>query len=177
MPPLPVAAEPDIDTVLGPGTTSIRRTPRRPFRWIEKRRTSYPRFVRQISGRSIGGLMSARNGPDARDEFEDPSRRTYFAEERTLLAWWRTGVGSAAVAVAVGGLLPKVGDLPRGRCIALAVGYGVLGLAFVIFGTVRDQLAREALRNNSFVNLSARVVWVFTLYTSVLVVLTVVAFL
>jgi uncharacterized membrane protein YidH (DUF202 family) len=37
-------------------------------------------------------------------EFQDPpSRRTYYAEERTVLARWRTGMAAVAVALAVGG--------------------------------------------------------------------------
>ena len=36
----------------------------------------------------------------------DASRRTYLAEERTLLAWWRSGLAAFAVAVGVGRLLP-----------------------------------------------------------------------
>jgi uncharacterized membrane protein YidH (DUF202 family) len=32
----------------------------------------------------------------------DASRRTYLAEERTLLAWWRSGLAAFAVAVGVG---------------------------------------------------------------------------
>jgi uncharacterized membrane protein YidH (DUF202 family) len=121
--------------------------------------------------------MSASDTPGSEDGFTTPSRRTYFAEERTLLAWWRTGIGAAAVAVAIGGLLPKLGDLPRGRCIALGVGYGLLALAFVIGGTVRDHVSREAMSHNSFASFSGRTVWVFTIYLTVLVVLTVVALL
>ncbi len=121
--------------------------------------------------------MSGSQNPGSDGGFATPSRRTYFAEERTLLAWWRTGLGAAMVAVAIGGLLPKLGGLPRGRCIALGVGYGLLALAFVIGGTVRDQLSRQAMSNNSFASFSGRAAWVFTVYTSALVVLTLVALL
>jgi uncharacterized membrane protein YidH (DUF202 family) len=121
--------------------------------------------------------MSAADQPASSDGFGPPSRRTYFAEERTLLAWWRTGLGSAAVAVAIGGLLPKLGGLPRDRGVALGIGYGLLGIAFVVGGTVRDQQSRVAIRHNSFASFSGRAVWAFTIYTSALVVLTVLALL
>ena len=121
--------------------------------------------------------MSASDHPDSGDGFAAPSRRTYFAEERTLLAWWRTGLGAAAVAVAIGGLLPKLGHLPRARCVALGVGYGLLALAFVIGGTVRNQRSRAAISHDSFAGFPVGAVWAITIYTSALVVLTMVSLL
>jgi putative membrane protein len=118
------------------------------------------------------------------DEVSEPdsplgvaSRRTQFAEERTLLAWWRTGIAAAAVALAVGGLLPKLGDLPRPRFLALAAGYGILSLFFVIGGTIRGHLARQALAHRGFSAVSEWVILGVTVYISALVVLTVIALL
>jgi uncharacterized membrane protein YidH (DUF202 family) len=48
--------------------------------------------------------MDENSAPES--QFGAPSRRTYFAEERTILAWWRTGISSAAVALAVWGSSP-----------------------------------------------------------------------
>ena len=115
--------------------------------------------------------------PDQGERFGVPSRRTYFAEERTRLAWWRTGISAAAVALAVGGLLPHVAHVPRDRFIALGVGYGVLALFFVIGGTIRARLSRRALDNNAYSAPSETVMTIATVYISVLVVLTLVAFL
>ncbi len=111
------------------------------------------------------------------EEWNPLTRRTMFAEERTLLAWWRTGIATAAVALAVGGLIPKLGGLPRDRFLGLAGGYGLLSLFFVIGGTVRGHLSRRALAQNSYARLSERVVVGAAIYTSVLVVLTMVALL
>jgi len=105
------------------------------------------------------------------------SRRTQFAEERTLLAWWRTGIAAGAVALAVGGLLPRLGDLPRPRFLALAAGYGVLSLFFVIGGTIRAHLSRRALAHQGFSAVSEWVIVGVTVYISALVVLTVIALL
>jgi putative membrane protein len=118
----------------------------------------------------------------ADDELEPPvssgpSRRTQFAEERTLLAWWRTGIAAAAVALAVGGLLPKLGDLPRPRFLILAAGYGILALLFVVGGTIRVHLSRKALANDSYSRLSEWVVIGIATYASVLIILTVIALL
>ena len=103
-------------------------------------------------------------------------RRTQFAQERTLLAWWRTGIAAGAVALAVGGLLPRLGDLPQPRFLALAAGYGVLSLFFVIGGSVHGHLSRQALAHQGLF-LSEWVIVVVTVYISALVVLTVIALL
>jgi uncharacterized membrane protein YidH (DUF202 family) len=107
--------------------------------------------------------------------FPDASRRTYFAEERTLLAWWRSGIASAAVALAVGAILPKLGDEPRARFVALGVGYGVLGVVFVVGGSLREQQSRRALAANRFAEVPGWVITALTIYLTALVVLTVAA--
>ncbi len=126
--------------------------------------------------------MSAAEGPadspvgnDRR--FPDASRRTYFAEERTLLAWWRCGIAAAAVALGVGALLPKLGDQPRARFIALGVGYGLLAVMFAVGGAWRERQSRRALAENRFAEVPGWVIGVVTFYLSVLFVLTVVALL
>jgi uncharacterized membrane protein YidH (DUF202 family) len=93
---------------------------------------------------------------------DDPSRRTQFAEERTLLAWWRTGI-AAAVALAVGGILPKLSQVPRERALALGAGYGILALAFVIGGSLRDEASHKDLEAGSFVRVSSRIVLAITI--------------
>ncbi|MGD0313963.1 MAG: DUF202 domain-containing protein [Acidimicrobiales bacterium] len=116
--------------------------------------------------------------PEAGDRsFPDASRRTYFAEERTLLAWWRCGIAAAAVALGVGAFLPRLGDEPRERFIALGVGYGVLAVLFVVGGSLRDRQARRALAEHRFAEVPGWIIAVMTTYISLLVVLTVVALL
>ena len=121
--------------------------------------------------------MTTDEEPAPAGEWDPPSRRTMFAEERTLLAWWRTGIASAAVALAVGGLIPRLGDLPKGRFLALACGYGLLSLFFVIGGTIRGHRVTRAMANNGFSRLAEWGVIAVAAYTSVLVILTVVALL
>jgi putative membrane protein len=106
-------------------------------------------------------------------QFPDASRRTYFAEERTLLAWWRSGIAAAAVALGVGAVLPKLGDEPRARFVALGVGYGLLAAIFVIGGTLRERQSRQALAANGFAELPGWVIVAVTVYLTALVVLTV----
>ncbi len=105
----------------------------------------------------------------------DPLRRTQFAEERTLLAWWRTGIATAGVALAVGGILPKLSNVARDRALALGVGYGILALVFIVGGSIRDSLSRKALESGSFSNVPAWTVTFITVYASALTILTVLA--
>ena len=107
--------------------------------------------------------------------FPDASRRTYFAEERTLLAWWRSGIAAAAVALGVGAVLPKLGDEPRARFVALGIAYGLLAVIFIVGGSLRDRQSRQALATNGFAGVPGWVVTAVTAYLVVLVVLTVVA--
>jgi putative membrane protein len=107
--------------------------------------------------------------------FPPATRRTYFAEERTLLAWWRTGITTAAVAVGIGGIVPHVSGLPRERFVALGVGYGLLALVFIISGSIRGKRSHSALAQNSFAPLPRGVSTGVTVYAAVLIVLTMAA--
>jgi uncharacterized membrane protein YidH (DUF202 family) len=103
----------------------------------------------------------------------EPLRRTQFAEERTLLAWWRTGIATAGVALAVGGILPKLSDVARDKAIALGVGYGLLALCFIVGGSLRDSLCRKALESGSLSRFPVWAVATITIYICGLVVFTV----
>ena len=109
------------------------------------------------------------------NQAQNPSRRTRFAEERTLLAWWRTGIGAAAVAVAVGGILPKLSTVSKDRALALGVAYGAFALMFVVGGSFRDYLSRKAMEEGSFADVSPKAVTAITVYASALIILTVLA--
>ena len=119
--------------------------------------------------------MSTVDPPDEERRFPEASRRTHFAGERTLLAWWRSGMAAAAVALGVGAILPRLGDVPKARFQALGVGYGLLALVFVIGGSVRQRRSRRALAQNTFAELPGWEVVAITAYMSALVILTVAA--
>ncbi len=51
--------------------------------------------------------MEAAPEPHAA-ELADATRRTRLANERTELAWWRTGLTALAVALAIGRVVPEL---------------------------------------------------------------------
>ena len=65
------------------------------------------------------------------DEAGDATRRTRLANERTYLAWWRTGLTAFAVSLGAGKLVPALTDESRWPYVAVGIGFAVLGLAFV----------------------------------------------
>jgi putative membrane protein len=99
----------------------------------------------------------------------DATRRTYLAEERTLLAWWRSGLAAMAVALGVGRLLPALLDASsQAPFVALGVGYAVLGLTLVLFGSSRERAQARALAEGRFAPLPRWVVGGLTVYLALL---------
>jgi uncharacterized membrane protein YidH (DUF202 family) len=97
--------------------------------------------------------------PDAQEPAPvDASRRTSLAAERTWLAWWRTGLGAAAVAVGVGRLLPELTKGTHWPLKALGLAYGVLAIVVLVIGGVRQSRVAAALRRGSYDELSSRMV-------------------
>jgi putative membrane protein len=105
----------------------------------------------------------------------DGTRRTALAAERTWLAWWRTGLGACAVAIGVGRILPGLAGGARWPLTLLGIGYGVLAVAILIIGALRQNRVAGALRAGAYVELSPTLVWSLTLGTIVLGLATLVA--
>jgi uncharacterized membrane protein YidH (DUF202 family) len=99
------------------------------------------------------------NGSEPEPSAEDATRRTYLAQERTLLAWWRSGLAAFAVAVGIGRLVPSLLGVAAPPFVTLGVGYGLLGLAFVVVGARRDRAVHRRLSTGGFEPLNGRVVW------------------
>jgi putative membrane protein len=104
---------------------------------------------------------------------EDATRRTRLANERTYLAWWRTGLTAFAVAVGVGRLAPALTDQVTWPYEAVGAGYGVVGLGFVAAAFVRTRRVERALRDGGFAPLSDRLSLALTAAGSALGVATV----
>jgi putative membrane protein len=96
--------------------------------------------------------------PDAGDADADVRRRTWLAAERTWLAWWRTGLGAAAVAVGVGRFVPGLTKGAIWPLKLLGIGYGVLAIAILITGAVRERRVSDALSRGGYDRLSTPLV-------------------
>jgi putative membrane protein len=80
------------------------------------------------------------------DETQDAIERTDLANERTQLAWWRTGLTALAVALAVGRVLPDLGDPDRAwPYTVVGVGFAVYSLLLIGYGTARARSVRASL--------------------------------
>jgi putative membrane protein len=93
---------------------------------------------------------------------DDATRRTYLAQERTLLAWWRSGLAAIAVAIGIGRIVPALLGVWATPFVILGVGFGLLGLSFVFLGARRDRVVTRHLATGRFDPLDGRVVWAVT---------------
>lgn len=89
------------------------------------------------------------------DTLLGPSRRTVLASERTWLAWFRTGVGVSAAAVAVGGVIPRLVEGSRWPFIVLGVGYALLALGVFVMGLARFREIESAIEHGDDVSSGA----------------------
>jgi len=90
------------------------------------------------------------------DEAGDATRRTRLANERTYLAWWRTGLTALAVALGAGKLIPELTDSAQWPFVGLGIGFAVLGVGFIAYGQWRARVVEEAVRRGEFVPLGSR---------------------
>ena len=86
-----------------------------------------------------------------RPRFPEASRRTYLANERTELAWWRTGLTALAVSLGVGRLIPELGGGPNWPYAVIGAGYAVLGTGFIAYGSWRERAVRRAFERGGLI--------------------------
>jgi putative membrane protein len=85
------------------------------------------------------------------DAAADPSRRTRLANERTELAWWRTGLTAFAVAVAVSRIVPELADTKhRWPYVVAGVCFAVYGIAVIAYGSIRRRAVERSLLEGRF---------------------------
>lgn len=98
----------------------------------------------RVPGERAAGSLAPVTEPI--DEARDATRRTRLANERTFLAWWRSGLTAFAVAIGAGKLVPAVADdVEPWPYELLGSGFGVLGVAFVVYGWLRQRAVDHAL--------------------------------
>ena len=90
------------------------------------------------------------------DEARDATRRTRLANERTYLAWWRTGLTTFAVSVAAGKLVPELSSGAAWPFEAIGVAFAVVGLLFIAYAYVRQTRVEEALARGEYAPFETR---------------------
>jgi putative membrane protein len=91
-------------------------------------------------------------------EPRDYSRRTLLSNERTYLAWWRTGLTALAAALAAARVVPELsGAHERWPYTLLGVACAVAGLLSIAYGHRRRIAVEDALRRGDFPPVSGRV--------------------
>jgi putative membrane protein len=81
----------------------------------------------------------------------DATRRTHLANERTYLAWWRTGLTAFAVGLGAGKLVPALTDVARLPYTILGAGFAILGLVFVMYAAIRHSELERAVSQGEFI--------------------------
>jgi putative membrane protein len=99
--------------------------------------------------------------PGGVDEARDATRRTRLANERTYLAWWRTGLTTLAVSLAAGKLVPELSSGAAWPFEVLGVAFGVVGVVFIAYAYLRQKRVEEALARGQFAPFETRVALVF----------------
>jgi putative membrane protein len=93
----------------------------------------------------------------------DATRRTRLANERTYLAWWRTGLTALAVSVGAGRLVPALTDGPRWPYVALGIAYGILGIVFIAYGFRRLHAVEQAVSRGEWASPDERLTAALTI--------------
>jgi len=84
-------------------------------------------------------------------EIADATRRTRLANERTELAWWRTGLTALAVALGIGRVVPELNDSAVHWPYAIAgVGFALWGILAIAYGNRRSREVERALATGRF---------------------------
>ena len=113
--------------------------------------------------------------PDEVFQTRDATRRTRLANERTYLAWWRSGLTALAVSFAVGKIVPDLAktSTPRWPYELVGGGFALLGAAFIVYGYARQRQVDEALDAGEYAPLDPAVALALTAAGIVLAVATV----
>jgi putative membrane protein len=91
------------------------------------------------------------------DEHGDATRRTRLANERTYLAWWRTGLAAFAVSIGAGRLVPAVAGGPQALYSVTGVLFAVVGILVILYGHRRGREVDTAISEGRFQRADDRV--------------------
>jgi putative membrane protein len=109
--------------------------------------------------------MTPADMPDPRAPLNprDFSRRTLLANERTFLAWWRTGLTALTAGIAAAQIVPQLSDSEHQWPYTL-VGMALcaIGTLCIVYGQWRRIAVDRAIRSGDFAEPSALVTTVIT---------------
>jgi putative membrane protein len=90
--------------------------------------------------------------PDDRgvENASDATRRTRLANERTYLAWWRTGLAALAVSLGAGKLVPALAPGAQWPYTIAGIGFAGVGVVFIGYAFVRHRRVERAISRGEF---------------------------
>jgi putative membrane protein len=112
-------------------------------------------------GIGFGFSMPARERQPAGGSFDeagDATRRTRLANERTYLAWWRTGLTAFAVSVGTGKIVPVLATGSTWSYTAIGIGFALIGVFCSGYAFWRYREVDEAVRRGEFAHPDERLV-------------------
>jgi putative membrane protein len=92
------------------------------------------------------------------DEAGDATRRTRLANERTYLAWWRTGLTAFAVSIGSGKLVPELTSGVTWPYTVVGIGFAVLGVVCSGYAFWRHREVEDAVSRGEFAHPDQRLV-------------------
>jgi inner membrane protein YidH len=96
------------------------------------------------------------------DEAGDATRRTRLANERTYLAWWRTGLTAFAVSIGSGKLVPAFAKGATWPYTAIGIGFAIVGAFCSGYAFWRYHEVDAAVSRAAFASPDERVVGVLS---------------
>jgi putative membrane protein len=99
----------------------------------------------------------------------DFTRRTLLANERTYLAWWRTGITAVVASLGAARVAPELAKAHHHWPYeVLGVGFALIGLICFAYGHIRRINVDRAVREGDFAELSHTVTLVISVGGAVL---------
>jgi putative membrane protein len=98
----------------------------------------------------MGNTDTEPPGGGTFDQLGDATRRTYLANERTYLAWWRTGITALAAAVGVGRVVPSLTHQARWPYAILGAGFAAVGIVTIAYGLRRQRDVQQAVARGEY---------------------------
>jgi putative membrane protein len=92
------------------------------------------------------------------DDPRDATRRTRLANERTYLAWWRTGLTAFAVSIGSGKLVPALASGATWPYTVIGIGFAIVGAFCSGYAFWRYREVEEAVSRAEFAHPDERLV-------------------